>query len=111
VTNTIVLDPPPLARGSDFAQLNRIIASAGLLTRRPGYYAVRLGAVGAAYVGGWVAFAALGDSWWQLAVAGFMAIVFAQVALVAHDVAHRQIFRSRRLSQAVGWWQAISALV
>jgi fatty acid desaturase len=119
VTNTIVLDPPPLARGSDFAQLNRIIAGAGLLTRRPGYYAVRLGAVGAAYVGGCVAFAALGDSWWQLAAAGFMAIVFAQVALVAHDVAHRQIFRSRRLSQAVGlvagnlgigmsygWWMA-----
>jgi fatty acid desaturase len=119
VTNTIVLDPPPLARGSDFAQLNRLIAGAGLLNRRPGYYAVRLGAVGTAYVAGWVAFAALGDSWWQLAVAGFMAVVFAQMALVAHDVAHRQIFHSRRLSQAVGlvagnlgigmsygWWMA-----
>jgi len=35
-------------------------------------------------------------------VAAFMAIVFAQSALVAHDLAHRQIFRTRRLSQGAG---------
>ena len=98
----MVLDAPPVARGSDFAQLNRLIAGAGLLDRRPGYYALRLSLVAAAYVGGWLAFAALGDSWWQLAVAAFMGLVFAQTALVAHDLAHRQIFRSRRLSQAAG---------
>jgi fatty acid desaturase len=102
MTDTMVLDPPPVTRGSDFAQLNRLIAGAGLLKRRPGYYALRLGIVAAAYVGGWVALVVLGDSWWQLAVAAFMAIVFAQVALVAHDVAHRQVFRSRRASQAAG---------
>jgi fatty acid desaturase len=102
VTNSMVLDAPPVERGSDFAQLSKRIAGAGLLRRRPGYYAVRLTLVAAAYVGGWVAFATLGDSWWQLAVAAFMGIVFAQLALVAHDLAHRQIFASRRLSQAAG---------
>ena len=30
--------------------------------------------------------------------------MFAQLALVADDLAHRQIFRSRRLSQAAGAW-------
>ena len=78
MTQTMVLEPPPPVRGSDFAQLNRLISAAGLLERRPGYYAVRLSLVGLAYIGGLVAFVLLGDSWWQLVTAAFMAIVFAQ---------------------------------
>ena len=31
-----------------------------------------------------------------------LAVVFAQVALVAHDLAHRQVFRSRRASEIAG---------
>ncbi|MFF5246265.1 fatty acid desaturase family protein [Streptosporangium sp. NPDC000095] len=89
-------------RGSDFARLSRRIAKAGLLNRRPGYYAARLGLVAAAFVGGWAAFFALGDSWYQLLVAAFLAVVFAQIGLVAHDLAHRQVFRSRRSSQLAG---------
>ncbi|GAA3417815.1 fatty acid desaturase family protein [Streptosporangium vulgare] len=89
-------------RGSDFARLSRRIAQAGLLDRRFGYYAVRLGLVAAAFVGGWVAFFALGDSWYQLLVAVFLAVVFAQIGLVAHDLAHRQVFRSRRSSEIAG---------
>jgi fatty acid desaturase len=88
--------------GSDFAELNRRINTAGLLEKRPGYYAVRLGLVAAAYVGGWTAFVLVGGSWWTLAVAGFLAVVFAQVALVAHDLAHRQVFRTRRPSVRAG---------
>jgi fatty acid desaturase len=88
--------------GSDFAELNRRINAAGLLDRRPGYYAVRLGLVAAAYVGGWTAFVVVGASWWTLAVAVLLAVVFAQVALVAHDLAHRQVFRTRRPSERAG---------
>lgn len=88
------------------------------MDRRPGYYVIRLSLVGIAFVGGWVAFALVGDSWWTLAVAAFMAVTFAQVALVMHDVAHRQVFRKRRPTEIVGrvvgnagiglgygWWQ------
>ncbi|WP_181871462.1 fatty acid desaturase [Sphaerisporangium album] len=91
------------ARGSDFARLSRRVTDAGLLDRRPGYYALRFGIVAALLAGGWAAFLALGDSWAQLLVAAFLAVVFAQVALVAHDLAHRQVSRSRRFSQAAGW--------
>jgi fatty acid desaturase len=93
---------PARATGSDFAALSRRITAAGLLRPRPGYYAARLSAAALALVGGWVAFAAIGSSWWQLAVAAFLAVVFAQVALVAHDLAHRQVFRSRRHSELAG---------
>ncbi len=92
---------PPRA-GSDFAVLSRRITAAGLLRPRPGYYAFRLSAVALALVGGWVAFLAVGASWWQLAVAVFLAVVYAQAALVAHDLAHRQVFRRRRPSEVAG---------
>ncbi|BCY14256.1 acyl-CoA desaturase [Actinoplanes sp. L3-i22] len=92
----------PRAAGSDFAELNRRINAAGLLRRRPGYYAVRLGLAALALVGGWAAFFLVGASWWTLAVAAFLAVVFAQVALVAHDLAHRQVFRTNRPSSRAG---------
>ncbi|MEU6010405.1 acyl-CoA desaturase [Streptomyces sp. NPDC047453] len=102
---------------SDFARLSHRITEAGLLRRRPGYYTVRLGLVTGLLAAGWAAFVALGDTWWQLAVAAFMALMFGQVALVAHDLAHRQVFRKRRASEisgrlfgnlgigmSYGWW-------
>lgn len=88
--------------GSDFAALARQINARGLLDRRPGYYITRIGLVVAAYAGTWITFAALGDTWWQLVVAVVLAVVFAQVALVAHDLAHRQVFRTRRPSEIAG---------
>jgi fatty acid desaturase len=92
----------PRAAGSDFAELNRRINAAGLLRRRPGYYAVRLSLAALALIGGWAAFFLVGASWWTLAVAVFLGVVFAQVALVAHDLAHRQVFRTNTPSSRAG---------
>jgi fatty acid desaturase len=101
-SNTAVRPPPSETSGSDFARLSRKIADAGLMGRRPGYYALRITMVAGLYVGGWAAVALIGDSWWTLAVAGFLAVVFGQVALLAHDAAHRQVFRRRRASEVSG---------
>jgi fatty acid desaturase len=110
---------PPTAQesGSDFSRLARRIADAGLLERRPLYYTLRLGAVALALGAGCAAFAALGDSWWQLAVAAGLAAVFGQIGLAAHDLAHKQVFTRRRptetggliaanvlLGMSYGWW-------
>ncbi|MFG2141168.1 fatty acid desaturase family protein [Streptomyces sp. NPDC048650] len=98
--------PPPVAPGtppgSDFARLSRRVMQAGLFRRRPWYYAARLSLVTAAFAGSWAAFLAVGDSWWQLAVAGVLAVVFGQIALVTHDVAHLQVFRRRRAGEIAG---------
>ena len=50
-------------RGSDFADLSRLITGAGLMKRRSGYYIVRIGLVGASYLAGWAVFMVIGDSW------------------------------------------------
>ncbi|WP_067708980.1 fatty acid desaturase family protein [Nocardia yamanashiensis] len=121
-TSALVPEPSPTSsrRGADgdYARLLRRVSAAGLMERRPRYYAIRLSLVGLAFIGGWVAFVLVGDSWWTLAVAAFLAVAFAQVALVMHDVAHRQVFRTRRPTEIAGrvvgnagiglgygWWQ------
>jgi fatty acid desaturase len=89
-------------RGSDFAELCRLIRREGLLDRRPGYYVVKFVVVGALLAAGWAAFALIGDSWWQLALAAYLALMFAQVGFLGHEAGHRQIFRSRRANSIVG---------
>ncbi|MFD7243918.1 fatty acid desaturase family protein [Streptomyces massasporeus] len=90
------------SRGSDFSELSRRIAEAGLLRRRPLYYTVRFGLVALALAGCVGAFLALGDSWGQLFVAVALAVVFGQLGLAAHDLAHQQVFSRRRPSEAGG---------
>jgi fatty acid desaturase len=102
-TDNLVQPAPPTASGSDFARLSQEVADAGLMKRRPGYYVARMGIVAVLFLGAWAAFFLIGDSWWQLAVAAFFAVLFAQIALVSHDLAHRQVFRTRRPSQIAGW--------
>jgi len=92
----------PKGRWSEYTQLSRQIKQAGLLDRRRGWYAAKIGSNLALLAAGAAAFAALGESWWQLAVAAYLAVVFTQLAFVGHDAGHRQIFRSRRANDLVG---------
>ncbi|WP_066940908.1 fatty acid desaturase family protein [Microtetraspora fusca] len=87
---------------SDFSRLSRRVRQAGLLDPRPRYYLVRLSVVAGLYLAGVAAFFRRGDSWLQVPLAAYFAIVFAQVALVLHDLAHRQIFRLRQPSETLG---------
>ena len=90
------------ARGSDYADLLHRVRDAGLLDRRRGYYLTKMAITGALLAAGWAAFVLLGDSWWQLATAAFLAAVFAQIGFIGHDAGHRQIFRSKRANYVVG---------
>lgn len=89
-------------RGSEYAQLSRRIREAGLLKRRPGHYFTRFAIAIGALLGAGVAFVAIGDSWLQLILAAFLGIIFTQIAFLAHDVGHRQVFGSKRVAQGVG---------
>jgi fatty acid desaturase len=93
---------PAAQRGSEYAQLSRQIKHAGLLERRPRHYIWKIAIIAALLAGGWTAFVLVGDSWWQLAVAAFLAVMFTQVGFLGHDAGHRQIFGSRRANYVLG---------
>jgi fatty acid desaturase len=91
----------------------------GLMRRRYGYYWAKL--IGAVLIlAAWVVgFIWIGDSWWQLANAGVLAVLMTQISFLGHDAAHRQIFKSGRwndwvsliianllVGMSYGWWQS-----
>ena len=96
-----VSSPAP-RRGSEYAELSRQIRQAGLLQRRPWYYLWKVTVTAVTLAAGWAAFVLVGDSWWQLAVGAFLAVVFTQVGFLGHDAGHRQIFGSRRANYMIG---------
>jgi fatty acid desaturase len=89
------------ATGSYHA-LSASIREAGLLERTPTFYIGLLVALGVA-LGGLVAgFVLLGDSWFQLLIAGALGVVLTQFAFVAHEASHRQVFRSGPANDRLG---------
>jgi fatty acid desaturase len=92
----------PKSRWGEYTQLSRQVKQAGLLDRRRGWYGARIGLNLALLAGGWVGFALLGESWWQLLIAAYLAVVFTQVAFIGHDAGHRQLFRSRAANDRIG---------
>ncbi|MER7702438.1 acyl-CoA desaturase [Kitasatospora sp. NPDC097605] len=90
------------ARRDEFTELYRRVAAAGLLRRRPLYYACRATVLFAALAGLLAGFVALGASWWQLGLAPLFALLFGQLALLGHDVAHRAVFADRRATDLAG---------
>jgi fatty acid desaturase len=77
-----------------YTELAQQVRDAGLLRRRYVYYWTQLTLTGASFAATWVAFALLGDSWFQLLVAAALGLVVTQVGYLGHDAAHRQIFAS-----------------
>ena len=94
--------PSAPVRASEYAQLSRQIKQAGLLQRRPAYYIGKIAFTAAALAVGWTAFVLVGDSWWTLAVAAFLAVMFTQAGFLGHDAGHRQICRTKGANYIVG---------
>ncbi|PZF59387.1 acyl-CoA desaturase [Curtobacterium sp. MCBD17_013] len=73
-----------------------------LLRRRTGFYWSLFGSLAGTLTLAWVAFAFLGDSWFQLIVAAALGVIFTQFAFLSHEAAHRQIFTSQRWNDRAG---------
>src|SRR5262249_24377147 len=83
--------PPPPSGGTAYAQLARLIRQSGPMRRRPGYYSWKITATALLLLAGWAAFVLVGDSWWTLAAAVFLGVMFAQMRFLGHDAGHKQI--------------------
>lgn len=96
------VEPPEPPPGGLYTLLLREIKSVGLLERRTGHYVSRIAVMAVLLVAGWTAFVLIGDSWWQLAVAVFLAFVLTQAGFIGHEAGHRQISASRRANDIIG---------
>ncbi|MEU7476320.1 acyl-CoA desaturase [Lentzea sp. NPDC042327] len=96
---TSIKSQPPTA----LAEITRIVKQAGLMDSRPVYYTIKIISNLVLLAAGWVAFVLVGDSWWQLAVAVYLAFCFAQTDLIGHDAGHRQIFRTKTPNEVIGY--------
>jgi fatty acid desaturase len=94
--------PSGTRRRSEYAELSRQVKQAGLLERRHWGYAWRIAVAVALFAAAWAVFVLVGDSWWQLAVAVLLAVMFTQIGFLGHDAGHRQISGSRRVSRILG---------
>jgi fatty acid desaturase len=72
------------------------------MDRRTANYAWRIALTVLLLAAGWAVFVLAGDTWWQLALAVFLAVMFTQVGFLGHDAGHRQICASRRSSYLLG---------
>ena len=77
-------------QNNQYAQLKRLIKHNGLLDRQPAYYAGKM-----AFTLGLLAVSlallfVLGDTWFQLLHAIYLAFVSVQISLLSHDFGHRQ---------------------
>ncbi|MGJ7441201.1 fatty acid desaturase family protein [Aquipuribacter sp. MA13-6] len=109
--------PPRDHQQTLYAELSAEVKGMGLLTRRPGWYLTRIAVGGVVLLALVVVHVLLGDTWWQLLLAGVTAVVLTQVAFLGHDAAHRQVFAGGRandwtalvvvnlmLGMSYGWW-------
>jgi fatty acid desaturase len=92
----------PAVHGSDYAELSRLVRGAGLLDRRPRYYAIKITVLALLLAVGGAVFALLGDTWFQLLVAVYLAALFGQIGFLGHEAGHQQMFRSRRANDIAG---------
>ena len=85
----------------EYLELRRLVKNQGLLDRQPAYYLLKV-PLTVALLAASVTFLVLVDNLWlQLANAGFLGFVFAQLGLVAHDAGHQQIFASVRRNDSI----------
>jgi fatty acid desaturase len=113
LTSTLRPDRP----ASDYSTLLSRVQQAGLLDRSGALYFVRVLVLATMGLAGIAAIVVVGKSWWQLVVAAFFAVVFAQIGFLGHDAGHQQVFARKRwndrfglvlanlgIGLSYGWW-------
>ena len=87
---------------STFSALLADVKGAGLLARTRIFYISVFTTLVLALGGAITGFILLGDSWFQLLIAGALGIIFTQFAFLAHEASHRQVFESGTANDRVG---------
>jgi fatty acid desaturase len=87
---------------TEYSALLHTVRNLGLLRRRTGFYWMMFSILVLATGGAVTGFILLGDSWYQLLIAGALGIILTQFAFLAHEASHRQVFESGKANDAAG---------
>lgn len=93
-----------------FSEVLSRVAAAGLLKKKPSFYVIRLAIFGTLAAALWVAGGFVGlltnqhGAWILLgfAIAGLLGVISAQFGFIAHEAAHRQIFKNNKANDWTG---------
>ena len=85
-----------------FTAVARVIRESGLLRRARWFYVLLLAGLGAALAASGAGMVLLGDTWFQLLIAGALGILFTQFAFIAHEASHRQVLESGPANDRMG---------
>jgi fatty acid desaturase len=85
-----------------FAAVSRVVKETHLLERTRVFYILLFSGLMLALGGAVTGFILLGDSWFQLLIAGALGIIFTQFAFLAHEASHRQVFTSGPANDRAG---------
>jgi fatty acid desaturase len=85
-----------------FTTVSKQIKEAGLLKRSQTFYFLLLGGLALALGGVITGFILLGDSWFQLLMAGALGIIVTQIAFIGHEASHRQVLSSGPANDRLG---------
>ena len=107
----------PRVFANEYAKLKRLIKQKGLLDQQPFYYIYKILLTTGLLVVSVVFLLVVNNFWLQLLNAVYMAFVFGQIGFLAHDLGHRQVFRTTcnteisgfvvgnfLLGQSWSWW-------
>jgi len=95
---------------TNFSQVLNLVREAGYLKKKPSFYIIRLVVISviasALWTGaGFLAWAATLNGWWMVlafAIVALLGVMSAQYGFIAHEAAHRQIFRNNKLNDWTG---------
>jgi fatty acid desaturase len=95
---------------TNFNEVLTRVKAAGLMNKKPSFYMIRLAVISALAAGLWTASAFIGQAFnenpvWIIAgfaMAGLLGVLSAQYGFIAHEAAHRQVFRGNKANDWLG---------
>ena len=90
LASTLVKGSAPRSRSNQYAQLKRLIKQNGLLDPQPAYFVGKISLTLGLLAVSLILLLIFDNPWLQLLNATYLAFVFVQISLLAHDCGHRQ---------------------
>lgn len=87
----------------DYIELKRMIVEQRLLDKQTGFYLYKFALTFGLFGLGWLLLLLLPNPWLQMLNAAFLGFASAQVAFLGHDAGHRQIARTARGNDLIGY--------